>query len=96
MKHSFFKITRGNLEFVLQDWSYETCLLIYFIRIYQATNSRPYFWQLHVFQWAYMKDHLLYSQNLDKTKGDFEDLIKFSLLKLTHYQPPQKYLNRGK
>jgi hypothetical protein len=34
--------------------------------------------------------------NLDKTKGDFEDLIKFSLLKLRHYQPPQKSLNRGK
>jgi hypothetical protein len=33
---------------------------------------------------------------LDKTKGDFEDLIKFSLLKLRHYQPPQKSLNRGK
>jgi hypothetical protein len=33
---------------------------------------------------------------LDKTKGDFEDLIKFSLLKLRHYQPPQKSLKGGK
>jgi hypothetical protein len=36
-------------------------------------------------------------QNLDKTKGDFEDLIKFSLLKLRYYLPiATKTLNRGK
>jgi hypothetical protein len=25
------------------------------------TNSRPYFWEFHVFQRAYMKDYLSYS-----------------------------------
>jgi hypothetical protein len=36
MKHSFFKITRGYVTRFLilnscQDWSYETCLLIYYL-----------------------------------------------------------------
>jgi hypothetical protein len=40
--------------------NYKMCKEL-FIRIYQATNSRPYFWQFHVFQRAYMKDYLPYS-----------------------------------
>jgi hypothetical protein len=71
-----------------------------FIRIYQATNSRPYFWQFHVSISAGVHERLssifVFWIDLDKTKGDFEDLIKFSLLKLRHYQPPRKSLNRGK
>jgi hypothetical protein len=36
------------------------CKELLFIRIYQAKNSRPYFWQFHVFQRAYMKHYLPY------------------------------------
>jgi hypothetical protein len=40
--------------------NYKMCKEL-FIRIYQATNSRPYFWEFHVFQRAHMKDFLPYS-----------------------------------
>jgi hypothetical protein len=33
--------------------NYKMCQKL-FIRIYQAANSRPYFWQFHVFQRAYI------------------------------------------
>jgi hypothetical protein len=63
-----FSITENQLNRVYvraRDYAklyWSTCSVLFRPdTVYQATNSRPYFWQFHVFQRVYMKDYLRYS-----------------------------------